>query len=477
MKRKSGVLLHVSSLWGDFSAGGAGKAAFEWIDFLKECGFSLWQTLPFCLPDACNSPYKSFSAFSLNPFFIDLEKLGEEGLISKEELLGAKQKTPYSCEFERLKKERLLLLSKAAKKFKQWDKAEEFLEQFPAVLSFCHFMALKTANKDKIWNEWTCDKPDKDVLRTWKFCQYICFKQWMAVKEYANSKGISIIGDVPIYVDFDSADVWSNPAQFQLDETQNPAFVAAVPPDYFCRDGQLWGNPLYNWDKMKEDGYKWWRERMHFMTKLFDGVRIDHFRAFESYYSVKAGEKTARDGKWIKGPGLDFINQMKSVCGDKLIIAEDLGDITDEVRKLVDDSALPGMRVLQFGFLGDANSPHLPHNYENNCVAYTGTHDNNTLLGYVWELDDSSRRRLFDYCGYTGSDIDGCYENIFRMMFQSSAGILIMPLQDLLLYGSDTRINTPGKSDDNWSFRITKEQLEKIDKNKFYKLNSLYGRL
>ncbi len=477
MKRRSGVLFHVSSLWGDYSVGSAGKAAYEWIDFLKECGFSIWQTLPFCLPDMCNSPYKSFSAFSLNPYFIDLELLYKEGIILKEELEKSKQNTPYSCEFDRLKKERLPLLSKAAERFNDWEKAEEFFYEFPQVLNFCRFMALKAANGDKVWNEWDKSEIDKDLFKTWKFCQYTIYKQWMAVKDYANKNGIEIIGDIPIYVDFDSSDVWSNSEYFQLDKNGNAEAVAAVPPDYFCPDGQLWGNPLYRWDKMKEDGYSWWIERMRLMLRLFDGVRIDHFRAFQSYYSVKAGEKTAREGEWKKGPGIDFINTIKDVCGDRLIIAEDLGDIDDDVRALVDKSGLPGMRVLQFGFLGDGNSPHLPHNYKNLSVAYTGTHDNNTLLGYVWELDDGQRKNLFDYCGYQGGDIDGCYESIFRMMFQSSAGLLIMPLQDLLLYGSDTRINTPGKAEGNWSFRITKKQLEGIDKQKFFRFNSIYGRL
>jgi 4-alpha-glucanotransferase len=249
-----------------------------------------------------------------------------------------------------------------------------------------------------------------------------------------------------------------------------------VPPDYFSADGQLWGNPLYNWKRMKEDGYLWWRRRMSFMCELFDGVRIDHFRGIESYFSIPAGETTAKNGKWLKGPGMAFIRAMKEVTADKLLIAEDLGDITPEVYQLVQDSGFPGMRVLQFAFLGDRSSPHLPHNYDNNAIAYTGTHDNNTLLGYVWEMDDAQRRQLFDYMGYNGNHIDGCYDHIFRTMFASHAGLLILPVQDLLLYGSDTRFNTPGKSTGNWSFRITREQLKKIDAAKFRKLNHLYCR-
>lgn len=468
--------MHISSLWGEYSIGSFGKAAREWIDFLCECGFGIWQVLPFCLPDICNSPYKSFSAFSINPFFIDLEELHLEGLITGEELQEAKQTTPYACEFERLKEERYLLLKKASSRYTDTDEINDFYEKNPQTESFCVFMALKKANEDKIWNEWTKDTPDEDELRLWRFMEYQAFTQWKKVKDYANSKGIMVIGDIPIYVDYDSADVWSNPSQFMLDEDNKPSCVAGVPPDYFCADGQLWGNPIYNWDEMKKDGYGWWCERMRFMTLMFDGVRIDHFRGIESYYTIGAKEKTARCGEWKKGPGIEFVNSIKKVCSNSILIAEDLGDITDEVRELVQKSGLPGMRVLQFGFLGDLNSPHLPHNYINNCIAYTGTHDNNTLLGYIWELDEDTRKRVLAYCGFDGDNWDECYNEILRTMFASHAGLLVLPVQDLLLYGSDTRINTPGKSDGNWSFRITKEQLNSVDKNKFAKWNELYGR-
>lgn len=476
MKRKSGVLLHISSLWGEYSCGSFGKAAFEWIDILKKGGFSVWQTLPFCVPDMCHSPYKSFSAFSLNPFFIDLELLFEDGLLSREELLSAKQKTPYLCEFSSLSENRMKLLAKAAKRFDKWDEADAFFEEFKESENFCRFMALRSANGNNPWQKWTIDTPDEETLLTWRFTQFVAYSQWMKVKEYANKMGISIIGDIPIYVDLDSSDLWVNKELFQLDGENNPLAVAGVPPDYFCEDGQLWGNPLYDWDKMKEDNFAWWKKRISFMTRLFDGVRIDHFRALESYFSIPCTAKTAKEGKWVKGPGINFINEIKKVSGESLIIAEDLGDITEEVYNLVRESGFPGMRVLQFAFLGDKNSPHLPHNYENNSVAYTGTHDNNTLLGFIWEMSDEERKEIFEYCGYMGDYIDGCYGDIFRTMFKSSAGILIMPLQDLLLYGSDTRINTPGRSDDNWGFRITKEQVERIDSEKFRKLNEMYGR-
>lgn len=476
MNRSSGVLMHVSSLWGKYSEGSLGKEAREWIDFLASCGFRVWQVLPFCLPDECNSPYKSFSAFSINPNFIDLPILHEAGLLTVAELTAAEQKTPYACEFERLSKERLVLLGKAASRVIDWQPIEAFLEQHPQTAQFCRFMAIKASNGGREWIEWESDTPDEDVLRTWQFTQYEVYRQWREVKAYANEKGISIVGDIPIYVAYDSADVWANRDLFQLDKRDRPTAVAGVPPDYFCEDGQLWGNPLYNWTKMKRDGYAWWRARLSFMLELFDGVRIDHFRGLESYFSIPAGETTARNGVWKKGPGMSLIRALRPIAEGKLIIAEDLGDITPEVYRLVKDSGFPGMRVLQFGFLGDDNSPHLPHNYENNCVAYTGTHDNNTLLGYVWEMDDATRGRLMEYCGFTG-DWDRCYDSILRTMFASHAGLLVLPVQDLLQYGSDTRINTPGRSVGNWSYRITKAQLGVLSPAKFLKWNQMYGRL
>lgn len=477
MKRSSGVLMHVSTLWGDYSEGSFGQAAKEWIDFLGECGFSYWQTLPFCLPDEYNSPYCSFSTFSVNPFFIDLPTLEKEGLLTASEVAAAKQKTPYSCEFRRLAKERLALLAKAAKRCTDQTGIEDFLDRHPRTENFCRFMAIRASNGDLPWTEWTRETVDEDVLCLWRFTQFEFFRQWKEIKNYANQKGISIIGDIPIYVALNSSDVWAAPEQFQLDRENKPVGIAGVPPDYFSADGQVWGNPLYDWDRMEADGFTWWKERMSFMCELFDGVRIDHFRGFEAYFSIPAGEKTAKNGKWIKGPGMKLVNALREVCPDKLLIAEDLGDITPEAAQLVKDSGFPGMRIFQFAFLGDPGSPHLPHNYDNHCIAYTGTHDNNTLLGFIWDLDDETRRHVLRYCGYTSEDWDSGYDEILRTMFASHAGLFILPVQDLLLYGKDTRLNVPGTDDDNWSYRITKEQLGKIDRRKFLDWNTLYGRV
>ena len=477
MKRNSGILMHVSSLWGEYSEGSFGKEAIEWIDFLSSCGFSVWQVLPFCLPDEYHSPYKSFGAFSINPNFIDLPVLEAKGLLTHEELQAAKQHTPYSCEFERLEQERFALLTLASKRVDsaQRQAIASFLQAHPQTAQFCTYMAIRKANGDLPWNEWTHTEPDAEALFTWQFTQYECFSQWHAIKAYANQKGISIVGDVPIYVAYDSADVWANQELFQLNEDGRPTAVAGCPPDYFSEDGQLWGNPLYNWKQMKKDNYAWWRARLQFMLELFDGVRIDHFRGLESYYSIPATATTAREGKWVKGPGMALIRAIEPLCKDKLMIAEDLGDITPAVAALVQKSGYPGMRVLQFAFLGDPNSPHLPHNHDLNCVAYTGTHDNNTLLGYVWEQDDKTRAHIMEYCGYDG-DWNACYDAILRTMFASHARLLMLPIQDLLLFGKDTRLNTPGAPNGNWSYRLTREQLASLSPDRFLHWNLLYGR-
>ncbi|MEE1137525.1 MAG: 4-alpha-glucanotransferase [Acutalibacteraceae bacterium] len=477
MKRQSGILMHISSLYGDYSIGNFGKSAYEFIDFIREAGFSVWQVLPFTVTDEYNSPYKSFSAFGGNPYFIDPETLCENGLISASDLENCKQTTPYACEFERLGKERLALLRKAYSNITDKSEIDKFIDDNPRLEAFCRFMTLREQNGGKPWQKWKSDEiTDTETLGLWKFIQYEFFRQWYAVKDYANSKGISIIGDIPIYVSDDSCDVWENRRLFQVNEKGYPSQVAGVPPDYFAEDGQLWGNPLYDWDELKKDGYGWWKERIDHALKMFDGVRIDHFRAVEAYWSVDAEEKTARNGKWVKGPGIELVNAIKEGHEDKLIIAEDLGDITDEVRALVEESGFPGMRVFQFGFLDDGNSIHMPHNYIRNSVAYSGTHDNNTLFGFLWESDDAVRRRALDYCGFTGGDWGGATPLLLRAVFSSVSDLAIIPVQDFLMYGSDTRINTPGVASGNWSYRVTKEQLKNADIGFFKSLNRIYRR-
>lgn len=476
MDRKSGVLMHISSLYNNFSCGSFGKSAYEFIDFLNDCGFTYWQTLPFCITDEHNSPYMSFSSIGGNINFIDIEELFSEGLITSDELILCKQHTPYSCEFDRLEKERFPLLKKASMRLSDRSKVLEFIKNNKNIADCCIFMALKDANEGLPWNEWTTDKYNDDTLFAWQFIQYTFHEQWDKIHNYAKKRGIKIIGDLPFYVAYDSCDVKNNKEQFLLDENDKPSSVAGVPPDYFSEDGQLWGNPIYNWSQMKKDGYKWWKDRLSYMLTLFDGIRIDHFRALSAYWSVPAGAKTAKEGKWIDGPAEEMIDVIKEVAKDRLIIAENLGLIDSKVDELLKYSSFPGMSVFQFGFDGNPSNPHLPHNYHNNLVVYTGTHDNNTLLGFVWELDNYTRNAVLDYVGYCNSDWNKCYDSIIKNMYCSSAGILIIPIQDLLGYGSDTRLNTPGKADGNWSFRITKEQLNEINKDKFKHLNHIYSR-
>ena len=386
--------MHISSLPGEYSIGNFGKEALEFVDFLEKGGFKYWQVLPFSMVDDCNSPYKSYSAFGGNPFFIDPETLYNKGLVTEGELLESRQKTPYSAEFERLRTERMELLLKASKRVSDRNEIEQYISEPPYIEQCCKFLSLKDANDGKEWTEWTKNSYDPDRYFMWCFIQYEFITEWKTVKQYANSKGIKIIGDIPIYVSFDSCEVWGNSDLFLLDEDHKPSSVAGVPPDYFSEDGQLWGNPLFDWDKMKSVGFSWWKARLCNMFNMFDGVRIDHFRGIESFWRVPSTAETAKEGKWIKGPGKEFVDAVNSIKGDNFIIAEDLGDITKEVIELVEYSGFPGMRVFQFGFMDFGDNPHKPHNYPSNCIAYTGTHDNNTLLGYVWELEMDKKQEM-----------------------------------------------------------------------------------
>ena len=479
MERKSGVLLHISSLWGKYSCGSFGRAGREFVDFLKASGFSYWQVLPFCLPNEFASPYKSYSAFSVNPNFIDLDILCENGLLTPGEVADAEQRTPWKCEFERLDRERFKLLTRAASRFTDEEAVDRFFRAHGHSEKFCHFMALRETNGGEPFWFWKSDREDASVYRTWRFIIFEFVRQWTELKAYANENGVSVIGDIPIYVAPDSSDVWESPDEFMLDEEKRPLRVAGVPPDYFCEDGQLWGNPLYNWEHMKSNGYRWWKERMRFMCELFDCIRIDHFRGLESFYSCPADAVNARHGRWEKGPGLEFVNVLKSVCGEhKQLIAEDLGEMTPQVKELVSASGFPGMRVMEFGFSDDPENTHTPYNYEKNVVAYTGTHDNNTLLGFLWEADEETRRRILAYCGFTGEhwDCKEAYYSVIRMMMGTVADTVVFPLQDLLMFGADTRMNTPGVEAGCWEWRVTREQLFGLDREELMAMNRLYAR-
>ena len=494
--RSCGVLCHISSIPGKYGIGTFGKEAVEFARFLRSMDIRAWQVLPLCPTDDYNSPYAGCSAFAGNPFFIDPEILFEEKLLTKEELDSAVASQPYSADFKFLKETRIPLFKKAFDRFKKDNMStlDSFLKENPSLDDYALFTALKDANDQKPWWEWKKDvrmRDEEAIIKAKEelsdeyyfalFLQYQFQKQYFALRKTVNEMGISIIGDMPIYLAHDSADVWANPSIFSIDtKTCALRSCAGVPPDYFSQDGQLWGNPLYNWDEMKKDNYSWWIKRCEYSFSLYDAVRIDHFRAFSAYWSVPNG-KSAKEGKWIKGPGMDFFNALNEKYPNPPIIAEDLGDIDDDVRNLVKDTRFPGMGVMQFAFLSDGDNTHMPYNYSSSTVAYTGTHDNNTILGWLWESDDAGRRRICTYCGFEGDWGQGgadapCIKAIIRTLFESSALLAIVPVQDLVGFGADTRMNTPGLADGNWAFRITKESLDCVNKDFFRKISNMYNR-
>ena len=478
MHRSSGVLLHVSSLPGKYGCGDFGRGATEFIDKAAACGFSLWQVLPFCVPDRYASPYSSMSTFSGNPYFIDLEELHRRGLLTADELAAAEQKSPYACEFERLGAERLPLLFRAAARAAQDPDTvaavDAFIATNPRVAEFCLFMAKRTANGGSAWQEWTTDGFDDRVLFAWRFIQYEFFTEWANVKAYANSNGISVIGDIPFYVALDSSDVWGSRSQFLLDRDGRPEWVAGVPPDYFSADGQLWGNPLYDWKHMKADGWSFWRDRLTFMLSMFDGIRIDHFRAVESYFAIPGDADTAREGKWRRGPGLEFAKMIKDIAGDKLIIAEDLGYPSPEVVQLLSDSGLPGMKVLEFAFDSRDPSDYLPHSCNFNSICYTGTHDNAPLALWRTEADKADIAFAVQYLGL--NDREGFNRGIIRGGMSSVAKLFVAQMQDWLDLGAGHRMNIPGTSRGNWEWRMLPGEASKKLAGQIREMTRIYGR-
>lgn len=472
MKRKSGVLMPIFSLPGNYGCGTFGESAYKWIDYISKAGFSYWQVLPFGITDSHNSPYMSYSSFAGNPYFIDPDDLLRQGLVTEHEVHLQKVDDPYLCHYDVLEKKRYTFLKNAAFRMKDKSPVIDFMSQNPLINNCCEFLALKYANANKCWTEWKITSPDPEELFVWQFIQYEFHRQWNRLHSYAAKKNVQIIGDLPFYVSFDSYDVYSAPDQFLLDERLSPTHVAGVPPDYFCEEGQLWGNPIYDWARMESDGFSWWKARLNYMLLLFDGIRIDHFRAISAYWSIPSNAKSAKEGQWEAGPAKKLIDAFSEISKDRLILAENLGVIDIDTDELLAYSNYPGMAVFQFGFDGNPLSPHLPHNYTENLVAYTGTHDNNTLLGFLWELDEETRIKVLDYLG---NPSDGISATI-RALMMSRAGIVIFPVQDLLKYGADTRINTPGKAFGNWRYRITNSQIDSIDWKLFLKLNKIYAR-
>lgn len=496
-KRGAGVLMHISSLPSPYGIGVFGEHCKDFIDALSEMKFTYWQVLPFNPVDNANSPYCSASAFAGNILFISPDGLKEMGLVTEEELrTNIYNGSPYTADYEFAREKRLALLHTAFSRINGEiaGKVRAFSEKYPWLESFALFMALKDRNRGKAWWEW--DRKDavfssayekrrelEKECAFWKFTQYIFFTQWGEIKEYANKKGIAVIGDMPIYVAMDSADVWSNLSMFMIDpDTLKPKKVAGVPPDYFSEDGQLWGNPLYDWDAMEKDDYRWWLMRLSAALKTYDAVRIDHFRAFASYWEIPAEAKTAKNGQWKDGPGKKFFKKVFEEFGHPPIIAEDLGVFGKDVTELLAFTGFPGMKVVQFGFDPNGDSLHLPHNAPINSVNYCGTHDNNTLLGWLWEASPDERAFAFDYAGFTGDNWgEGGYKapacrKIIECVWRSSSATAIISFQDMCGFGSDARMNIPGVPEKNWRFRTTQETINQIDKEYFSKINSLYRR-
>lgn len=462
--RRKGILLPVFSLPSRYGIGDFGAEAYKFVDFLAETGQDLWQILPLNQTSFGDSPYQSPSAYAGNPYFIDPEALASEGLLTEGELNG-RQVPPGPVDYARLYGERYALLRLAYSRFDGEGEAFlRFCAQTPWLKDYCDFMALKAGNGGRDWQSWPEEERRRgraqapaDEAKFYAFLQFEFFRQWKALKAYANGKGIRIVGDLPIYVSADSADVWSQPAYFQLDEELRPTAVAGVPPDGFTPEGQLWGNPLYDWVKMEADGFSWWLERFGAAFALYDEVRVDHFRGFAAYYSVPYGDRTAKNGKWVQAPGKALFARVKEVFPSAPVWAEDLGYLDDSVRELLAYTGYPGMKVLQFAF-DCKNSEYLPKNYPENCVAYTGTHDNTTSRAYLgsvrglakWRVRLAVRRRPFETKTHA----------FVRAVLQSPAATAVIPMQDYLELGAEARINTPSTLGGNWVWRLPQNYRE-----------------
>lgn len=487
--RTSGVLLHISSLPSDYGIGTMGTEAYKFVDFLKTACQSMWQILPVGPTSYGDSPYQSFSTNAGNPYFIDLDLLYDEGLLKKNEYSSINWGSDSRrVDYEAIYNNRFKVLRKAFDRFKTGDMTafNAFIQENENWISnYALFMSIKDANNGISWLEWdeSLRKRDshalwefksshEDDVLFWEFIQFKFFEQWNALKQYANDAGISIVGDIPIYVALDSAEVWVYPDLFELDENLIPTAVAGCPPDAFSPTGQLWGNPLYNWQRHKEFGYNWWIDRIRSATSLYDIVRIDHFRGFEGYYAIPYGHETAEHGEWRKGPGMDLFNAVSQELGSLPIIAEDLGFLTEDVHKLLKDSGFPGMKVLEFAFDPREESNYLPHTYTKNSVVYVGTHDNNTTLGWIDELD----KPTLDFCKkYLDTDSDILWRMIKTAM-SSVSDTAVIQMQDYLELGSEARMNIPSTLGGNWQWRMTKHDTTKKLAEKIADITRTYGR-
>lgn len=491
MKRSSGILMHITSLPSPYGIGTLGKDAYDFVDFLERAGQKFWQLLPLGPTSYGDSPYQSFSSFAGNPYLIDLDLLVQEGLLEKEDFQAIDfGEDPEKVDYEKIYLRKLPVLKKAYEKGKDTlaHAMDEFCkEQGNWVEDYALYMAVKNHFKMKPWMDWddAIKKRDekalvyyrrllKEDMSYWIFLQYIFLKQWTALKAYANKKGIRVIGDIPIYVAEDSADAWANSEILYLDEEKKPICVAGCPPDFFSETGQLWGNPIYRWDVLEKRNYDWWIERIRGNLKLYDVIRIDHFRGFESYWEIPYGSKTAASGRWVKGPAMKLFDAVKAQLGHVDIIAEDLGFLTEEVLQFRVDSGYPGMKVLQFAFDTREESDYLPHNYDKNCVVYTGTHDNDTIIGWMETASKTDVAFAMDYLHL--SEDEGYHWGFIRGAWSSVGQLAIAPMQDFLGLGSRHRMNTPSTVGGNWLWRVKKEAFTQELEDKIYQLTKRYGR-
>ena len=481
-QRTSGLLLHPTSLPGRYGIGDLGAAAYQFVDFLVASGQQYWQVLPLGPPDEVYSPYQGVSSMAGNPLLLSLETLVTEGWLAPEALHDAPVFPDASVEYEAVMPWKGTLLRQTAARCVQALAGTERLafEAFCAekhvwLEAFATFMALKEANAALPWTQWTHhNDPDPVAVAAHKFLQFQFFRQWQALKQYCHARGIHLIGDLPIYVAHDSADVWGHPDLFELDDTGQPTQVAGVPPDYFSANGQRWGNPVYRWDIMADTGYAWWIARIQAILELVDIVRLDHFRGFESYYVIPAEAPTAMQGTWLKGPGDRLFAALHEALGGLPFIAEDLGLITPEVVDLRERWGLAGMRVLQFAFGSDApDDPHKPHNYVKHCVVYTGTHDNDTASGWFRQLGPEERQRALLYLHSNGRAV---HWDMIRVALASVADTVIIPLQDVLGLGTAARMNLPGTNQQNWCWRLQPRQLQPRLGERLRTLTHTYGR-
>ena len=482
----------ISSLPSPYGIGTLGQAAYDFVDFLAQAKQAWWQLLPVGQTSFGDSPYQCFSAYAGNPYFIDLDMLCDDELLKPEELEGIDWGAdPSNVAYETLYQNRYPVLTLAARRC--WEREEKKVMAFAEenshwIQDYALFMAVKKRFGMKAWTEWEdedirlrrpeamarCREELKEDIGLYVCIQYLFFQQWEALRAYAHKKGVGIIGDMPIYVAMDSADVWADPGSFQLDEKNVPIEVAGVPPDSFSEDGQLWGNPLYNWDAMKKDGFGWWIRRIDGASKLYDVLRIDHFRGLESYWAVPYGEKNAKKGRWVKGPGMDLVGVLTSWFPNIQFIAEDLGYHTPEVEQLLTDSGLPGMKILEFAFDSREPSDYQPHTYTSNCICYPGTHDNATLMEWKEEADPADLAMAKTYLGL--NEEEGFHWGIIRGGMSSVADLFVAQMQDYLALGKEARMNTPGILGGNWQWRMKKDAITKELTRKIAEYTALYGR-